>query len=182
VDIGVFARTPRGDRVRGIGDIQHVETSLAWEIPRGTDSVDHVGLLMANNVVGAANIGVPSCEVAISGENLGATRLDLEELNRDSSDIVLFWIGHIRLCKTYLSHIKDLDSVVCSLGTNVDVAINDLHVTPNAILGLRRETADILNLSLLNDFDERGAVGLPNGSKFTAIRGCPTCVSLESLE
>lgn len=69
----------------------------------------------------------------------------------------------------YFTKVKDLQAVPWSFRSNVDISINDLHVTPNAIRCLGGESAQVLDLAILGDLHKGGSVGLPNGSKLTAI-------------
>lgn len=70
---------------------------------------------------------------------------------------------------TYFTKVKDLQAVPCRLSSNVDISIDDLHVTPEAILCLGRKSAQVLDLAIRSDLDKGGSVCLPYGAKLTAI-------------
>lgn len=65
------------DRLSRVGDVDHVEASLTRPSASSTDSVDHLGLFMGDNVVGRAEAGEMGGLIGGS-EVLGL--LDLEEL------------------------------------------------------------------------------------------------------
>jgi hypothetical protein len=120
-----------------------------------------------NDVVGAAEALEPRCEILrdIKNRRLG-----------DRQKLVLpleYYTVNSFPGLTYFTKVKDLQAVPWSFRANVDISINDLHVTPNAILCLGGESAQVLDLATLDDLHKGGSVGLSNGSKLTAIIRCP---------
>lgn len=77
---------------------------------------------------------------------------------------------------TYLSHIKDLKAVTWSLGTDIHVPINDLHVTPHDWLGLSGQSALVFQAAVPLHLNEGCSVGLTNSNKFTTVWGSPAYV------
>ena len=81
MDVSVLASAARGGGVGWVRYVEHVEASGTWQLTGGTNGVDHVGLFMGNNVVGATDIRVPRSEVILNGEVLRARRIDFKELD-----------------------------------------------------------------------------------------------------
>lgn len=73
-----------------------------------------------------------------------------------------------------LLEIEYLQAVSSGLRANIDVVANNLHISPDNSLCLRREATNVLKLTRAQDFDKSRAVGLPSNSEFATIIRCPT--------
>lgn len=127
VDVAIRGGTALVDWGGWVRDIEHVETSGALV---GADGVDHLGGLVGNDVVGVGDTGVEIGEVS-------GGRKDL-------------WCGEGQ----ELAEVEDLDTVVAGLGSNVSVAIDDLHVTPDGVDSLGLEATPVLEGSISKDLNE----------------------------
>lgn len=131
-----------------VGNVNHPQTTTALGGAGGSDGVDHLGVLVGNDVVGAAKAAEAGGEVAADAKDLGAG---------DGQELL---------------EVEDLETVVRSLGANVDVVTDDLHVTPRRRNGLRVETAHVLEGAIGKNLDESGSVRLADDTELaTGSRG-----------
>lgn len=89
VDVAILADATWRDGLGGVGDIEHEEAAFAGGATASADGVDHVLLLMGDDVVGGAEAGVEGRQVCCGAEGFWCG--DCEELIGVSSGIVAEW-------------------------------------------------------------------------------------------
>lgn len=162
VDVAVLANAAGGDGVLGVGDIDHEESTGAGGVAgvgsgAAADAVDHVDLLVGDEVVGSADAGEES-DVLLLAEGLG--------LEPRVPPVL-----HVQ----ELVEVEDLDTVATGLGANVGIVANDLDVAPAGHLGLGIEAAEICDAaSETVDLDESDTVSLANNTELAAGLGGPS--------
>lgn len=114
VDVAARRQAAGFDGRGGVGHVYHEETALATGGSGGADGVDHLGLLVRDDVVRGPEALVDGGQVSRGGEDLGRGGGDGQQLGE----------------------VKDLQAVVGGLGADVDVVADDLHVAPRGGGGL----------------------------------------------
>lgn len=82
---------------------------------------------------------------------------------------------------THLSHVKDLHAMALSLGANVDVSINDFHITPGDWGSLGRQTTLVFETTVLLDLDEGSPISLTDSAELTTVIRSPSCCELDII-
>lgn len=131
VDVTIGGSTAPVDGSGRVGNIKHVKTTAA---PVGADGVDHVGGLVGDDVVGVAKASEAGSDIGGGGEDLGGGESE------------------------QLAEIKDLETVAARLGTDIDVAVDDFHVTPDGIGSGCLETAPVLQATITQNLNESGTI------------------------
>ena len=80
VYVAIFIGAPWGCGLRRVRNIDHPQTPRAVALPVRADGIDHVGLLVGDDVVGAPEVRVPRRQVFIEGESRRAVAGCFHEL------------------------------------------------------------------------------------------------------
>ena len=70
--------------------------------------------------------------------------------------------------------VEDLKSVVVSLGANVDVVFDDLHVSPADDASVCVQSAKVCEFAVLADFHECNTIGVANNTELAAFLRSPS--------
>lgn len=172
--VAIFVGAPGGFGVRRVRNVNHPETPRALEVPARANGIDHVGLLMGDDVVGAAELRIPRLQIFLKSEIGWAVAACFDELTRDGLALFLSRNSIRGRGSLYLGQIKHLQSVSLGLRPNVDMVFDHLHVSPDTVLCLRRQPANILQASVVHDLHEGSPVRLAHDGEFAAVRRRPT--------
>ena len=106
-----------------------------------------------NNVVRPAGgqIVEEAREVSRSAEVLRRARVDVEQL----------------------LHVEELNAVVDGLGANDHVLLVTLYLTPSGERRMLRQASEVLDLAVLCDLGESGAIFLTDGNELATVLGDP---------
>lgn len=83
VDVAVLTDAAWRDWPGGVGDIDHEEATSAGRAAGCPNGVDHIRLLVGDNIVGGAKAGVEGCEVCFDAESRWF--INREKLNKVSA-------------------------------------------------------------------------------------------------
>jgi hypothetical protein len=174
--IAILVHTAGRRWLRGIRNIHHPQASSAAMRPGRSNCVDHVRLLVSDDVVRAPKSVVPGLEIAGNRECGRFTRIRAQKLAMPHTRSAIH-TRHDRV-STDLLQIKHLEAVTRSLRSDVDMVTNNFHVSPHARLCLSWQPSEVVEASIRMHFDESRAIGLTNDAKFPTIRRGPSYTSL----
>ena len=154
VNVSVLASTTGRGWLAGVLEVNVLETSLAGLVSGlSTDSEDVLVIPVNNNVVGAADGQfIPQTnEVGLGVECLGSLWVDIQEL----------------------LHVEDLNVVTNGLGADDDIVVQYANLAPSRTHTLCGETTHVLDLTVLENLNERSTGELAYNTELAAVASGP---------
>jgi hypothetical protein len=152
VHIAVLTCAARGCRPSDIAEIDEGEASTACTVARSsTDRYSIAKFFVDNNVVRATNgqISEESSDICRGTEVLWTSGVDFEKL----------------------VHVKDLDTMTASFGSDDHVVLERTNLPPDGEDGLLGKATQVGKLAVLVDLGKCSTICLSNGDKLPTI-GC----------
>jgi len=154
VYISVLASTTGRGWLARVLEVDVLETSLAGLVSGlGTDSEDVLVVPVNNNVVGAAD-----------GQFVEQTN----EVGLGIECLRCLWVDSQKLL-----HVEDLNVVTNGLGADDDIVVQDTDLAPSRPNTLCGEATHVLDLTILEDLNERSTGELAYDTEFAAIASGP---------
>jgi hypothetical protein len=135
------------------------------------------GVVTAGATASTAGDGVV---LLVVGDDCVCAALDtLVDVDKSSVGLDVESVGLLGRKLENLLQVKDLDMVADTLGADDEAVTNNLDLTPDDGVVVRRQATKVLKLTVLGDLREGGTVSLTDGNEVTAlVRPTPRTTAL----